>query len=422
MSGTWDLSKYSDLIKKYEDEQQQLLDRRDSLMADLPLRFLRQQAHFTTPASNYDMLLKAVEKGHSATPKILEKLGISHDELSQTLGVSVSEIETVLASEVRAPLVMVDGEDAQALRDDVVQRGRENSIKVFQEASWGQTLRFFRPSGLRLQYCVKDMFIVLTEAAKSMKSPEEFPVDGIIFPKMEQPEEVTFVCNVLSDIEKQLGLQPNQIRLQFLVESGWAVVNLPELIRRSVHRLSGVIWGIADYSADVQLPDIINDHPVCDWVRMNIVNLAGAIGVPAIDNMTVNYPVASKTLDDAGNKAMILERLKECYDDALHGMKLGMDGKWVGHPAQLFCVKLAYRQRFKQDEVDNEVYKIEEYNKAVDAEQGATIISGVMSDRATDRHARAKLRIAVAQGYVEPARAEALGIITKDELARAEAK
>lgn len=422
MSQQWDLSAYKDLIGGYEAEQQKLLDRRDSLMADLPLRFLRQQAHFTTPASNYDMLQKAVEKGHSATPKILEKMGISHEELGEKLGVSVADIEAVLASEVRAGLVMVDGEDAQALRDDVVQRGRENSIKIFQEASWGQTLRFYRPSGLRLQYCVQDLFIVLTEAAKGMKDPDHYPVDGIIFPKMEHPEEITFVCNILSDIEKKLGLKENQIRMQFLVESGWAVVNLPELIRRSVKRLAGVIWGIADYSADVQLPDIINDHPVCDWVRMNIVNLAGAIGVPAIDNMTVNYPVASKSLSDAENKTMILDRLKECYDDATHGMRLGMDGKWVGHPAQLFVVKLAYRNRFKQSEVDNELYKIEEYNKAVDAEQGATIISGVMSDRATDRHARAKLRIAVAQGYADPARAKALGIITEEELARAESK
>lgn len=422
MSGNWDLSAYKDLIAKYEGEQQKLLDRRDSLVADLPLRFLRQQAHFTTPASNFDMVQKAVEKGHSATPKILEKLGISNQELAEKLGVSVAEVEAVLASEVRSPHVMVDGEDAQALRDDVVARGRENAIRVFQEASWGKTLRFYRPSGLRLKYCVQDLFIVLTEVAKGLKNPDDYPIDGVIFPKMEQPEEVLWVCGILSDIEKNLGLKPNQIKLEFLVESGQAVVNLPKLIENSVHRLAGVIWGIADYSADVQLPDILNNHPVCDWVRMTIVNLAGAVGVPCIDNMTVNYPVARKDLDDAGNKAFILDRLKECYDDAIHGMLLGMDGKWVGHPAQLFVVKLAYSQRFKQAEVDQEVYKIEEYNKAVEAELGATIISGVMSDRATDRHARAKLRIAAAQGYIDPQRAKNIGIITEEELARAEAK
>jgi hypothetical protein len=137
--------------------------------------------------------------------------------------------------------------------------------------------------------------------------------------------------------------------------------------------------------------------------------------VPAIDNMTVNYPVADKSLPDTGNRALILARLKECYDDALHGFGLGMTGKWVGHPAQLFAVMLADRISFPQATIEREVQKIDAYNRAVANELGATIIDGVMSDRATDRHARNRLRRAIAIGRLDPARGLALGLLTPEE-------
>ena len=48
--------------------------------------------------------------------------------------------------------------------------------------------------------------------------------------------------------------------------------------------------------------------------------------------------------------------------------------------------------------------------------KGATIIDGVMSDRATDRHARVVLRQATALGRFDPQRALALGVIDATEL------
>jgi citrate lyase beta subunit len=223
------------------------------------------------------------------------------------------------------------------------------------------------------------------------------------------------VCDLLGDIETRLDLTPNTIKFQFLVESGWAIQNLRELVAACLPRLVGIIWGIADYSADIMLPEIRNDHPVCDWARAEIVNMAGAVDVPAIDNMTVNYPVADAALDQAANRARILDRLAECFTDARHGADLGMDGKWVGHPAQLFCVLLAYRTRLSAADVAEKLEIVAAYSDAVAAEQGATIIKGVMSDRATDRHIRNVLRRACAQGLLEPARALELGLISSAE-------
>jgi citrate lyase beta subunit len=263
---------------------------------------------------------------------------------------------------------------------------------------------------MNLPYCVEDLATVFSKV-----EGRPFPIDGIIWPKAEHPEELQWVDEILGGIESKLGLPAHSIKMQFLVEGGWALLQLPDLVKPVMPRLAGIIFGIADYSADIGLPAIVNDHPVCDLARGIIVNMAGAIGVPAIDNMTVNYPVAEKSLDAAGNKRHILQRLKECFDDARHGFNLGMDGKWVGHPAQLFACLLAYRSALPQKDIDAEVAKIEAYVKAVAAEQGATIIEGVMSDRATDRHARMRLRKAVAYGRLDAKKALALGIVTQDE-------
>lgn len=416
-----DRGNWQDLVDRAEARRKELIAQASRLKADLPLKFLRQQAHFTTPASDLAMATKAVENGLSATPKILEKLGITLSEVADRLQVPLSEVEEVLAGDPRSPLVMIDGEDAQALRDDVVARGRENAIKVFTSAQWGRTLRFYRPSGMNLPYCVQDLVTVFSKV-----EGKPFPIDGIIFPKVEHPAELQWVDEILGGIESRLGLATHSIKMQFLVEGGWAALQLPELVKPVMPRLAGIIFGIADYSADIGLPAIVNDHPVCDLARGLIVNMAGALGVPAIDNMTVNYPVADKTLDAQrrdisvggapnGNKERILARLKECFDDARHGFQLGMDGKWVGHPAQLFACLLAYRSALPQKEIDTEVAKIEAYQKAVAAEQGATIIEGVMSDRATDRHARMRLRKAVAYGRLDPKKALSLGVVTQAE-------
>ena len=65
--------------------------------------------------------------------------------------------------------------------------------------------------------------------------------------------------------------------------------------------------------------------------------------------------------------------------------------------------------------LEHEAAKLEAYGAAVAADQGATMIAGVMSDRATDRHARVVLRRATALGRFDPARARALGVIDEAE-------
>jgi citrate lyase subunit beta/citryl-CoA lyase len=398
--------------------RQRVLQKRALAHAGLPLRFLRQQAHFTTPASDLALATKAVEGGVSAAGRLFAKLGIGATRLAEVLDVPTAEVQALLSdAAARSPLVMLDGEDAQALREDVVLRGRENAVHLLREGRWGSTLRFYRPSGLELPYSVQDLLTVLSRAGEGLPA-EEYPLDGVIWPKVEQADELEWICDGLAAIERRLGLPTDRIRLAFLVESGWSLANLPALIKVCAPRLCSIIFGITDYAADLGLLDAPNDHPAADAARLAIVNAAGAAGVPAIDNMTVAYPVADRSLSETANRDRIVDRIRQCYDDARHGIALGMSGKWVGHPAQLFACLLAFRRAIPAARIESELRSLEAYRAAVAQERGTTIIGGVMTDRANDRHTRTLLRKAVVWGALDPIRAARAGVISEEERAQ----
>ena len=400
--------------------------RRRSLRADLaprrvqlPLRYWRQQAHFTTPAEEA-IARKAVEGGTSPMTRILDRFGIGPMGLAERLGVDVALVEQLLAEPRRAPLVMLDAEDALALTDEAAERGRRSATNVLSDADWSgggpRSLRFYRPPGLNLETTARELYGLLWSLAER-SADGTIALDGIVFPKIEHPEEVDLVHGMLTEAERALRLPVGGIRVAYLIESGWAVAQLPEIARRAADRLCALVFGLADYSADLGLPTISNDHPIADWARATIVDVAGAVGVPAIDGMTLDYPVPDPALDMMSNRARFLERMALVHHDAVRARDFGMLGKWVGHPAQLFGVLLAYEAGMQPAALEAEAAKLGAYDVAVNEQgKGATIIGGVMSDRATDRHARVVLRQATAMGRFDAQRALALGIIEASEL------
>ena len=368
------------------------------------------------------MARKAVEGGTSPMGRILDRFEVGPAMLADRLGVDVARVERLITEPRRSPLVMLDAEDALALTDAAVEQARTDAANVLLEADWSgggpRTLRFYRPPGLALGTTARELFGLLWRLTER-STDGAIPLDGIVFPKIEHPEEVDLVHGMLTEAERALGLPIGGIRVAYLIESGWAAAQLPAIAQRAADRLCALVFGLADYSADIGLRDIANEHPVADWTRSTIVNVAGAVGVPAIDGMTLDYPVADPALDAASNRTRFLERMQLVYRDAMRAREMGMQGKWVGHPAQLFAVLLAYDTGTSAEALEVEADKLAAYDAAVQGGQGATMIGGVMSDRATDRHARAILRQAAALGRFDPQRALDLGVIDPDELAEA---
>jgi citrate lyase beta subunit len=409
-------------VEAWEERQDALRAALAARRARLPLRYWRQQAHFTTPAER-DIARKALTGGTAPMSRIMERLGVGSDALADRLGVDQAAVSELLEHPRPAPMVMVDAEDALALTDAAAEQARADAIEVLSMpvAERPPSLRFYRPPGLGLGTTARELFPVLWGLVERT-GPTALPLDGIVFPKLEHPEEVDFVHDMLSEAEAALGIPVGAIRTAYLVESGWSVSQLDRIAARASDRLCALIFGLADYSADLGLPAIASDHPVADWARARIINVAAALGVPAIDGMTLAYPVADPHLDAAANRERFLERTELVYRDTVRARELGMTGKWVGHPAQLFAALLAFDMGMTDAVLEGEAAKLAAYSASVHgAGKGATMIEGVMSDRATDRHARAVLRQAVAMDRFDPRRAAALGVIDDAELADTEA-
>ena len=154
---------------------------------------------------------------------MLERLGLTGADLAERLGVPTALVEDRLASSTRAPLVMLDGEDAIAPGDAVADRASAVAAETLAEADWGAggaaTLRFYRPPGFNLETTARDLYTLLWRLRERVPSGP-FPLDGIVFPKVEHPEEVDLLDGILTRAETDLGLDRRSIRVGLLIESG----------------------------------------------------------------------------------------------------------------------------------------------------------------------------------------------------------
>ncbi len=379
-----------------------------AMRADLPLRFLRQQAHLTAPASDLKLAEKAVAGANLVAKRLLDRYGLDAAAVGEHLGLDVATVEDVLESP--APAIVLDLEDG--VPPDMVDEARANAVRLAGEIDHDRTLCFIRPSGITDPRCTDDLKTILMGAA----AKSDYPIDGIVFPKVRHVHEVEWLNGVLSDIEKEVGLEANRIRVLYLVETGWGVLNLKDLATACLDRLAGIILGTVDLSADLMLPEVQFRHPIAEWARMMMVTVAGACGVPAIDGMTIDFPVGRADLDATQNRAHILDRMADNFQDALHSIDTGMSGRWVGHPLQLVATLLAFRSAFEQSSIEKQVAELEEFSRAMSMKQGAIAgATGQLLDVGTDRHVRQMLRRATAWGLLPISRAHELGLISETE-------
>ncbi len=400
------------LRERFRASQTEAVRRGEAARAQLPLPYLRQQAHLTAPASEFTLAQKALTNAHAVSARLMDRYGIEADELASRLDLPATAVAEVLGGR-GAPVVLLDLEDGIA--PHMIQEARSNAVRLLREVDRGSTLCFIRPAGIEDPRCADDLVDILIRAGEG-RAPNAYPLDGIVLPKIRHVHEVEWLEEVLSTIEDQLGLSRYRIRVSFQIETGWGVLNLTQLALAGRDRLAGIILGTVDLSADLGLPEVRYRHPICEWARMTIVTVAGAMGVPAIDGMTLDFPVGLPGLSPAENHALVVDRMAANFDDARHSIDVGMSGRWAGHPLQLLATELAFRAAFSPTVIDGLIAELEAFRGATADDKGAVAGSrGELLDIGTDRHVRAQLRRAAAWGYITAQRAEELGLISAAE-------
>ena len=196
-----------------------------------------------------------------------------------------------------------------------------------------------------------DIFITTLVRETGGRLPENFVVT---LPKVQLAAQVTAAAQLLTLLEKKLGLPHGCIPIEPMIETPQSIVdrhgNCPLLgiVEAAEGRCRSVHFGVYDYTASSGITAAYQamGHPTCDFARAHmIVSLAGT-GVHLSDGATNILPVAPHRGADLSEAQISINRnavhgaWRMAFEDNLHSLRNGIYQGWDLHPAQ-FVVRYA---------------------------------------------------------------------------------
>ena len=260
--------------------------------------------------------------------------------------------------------VFMDLEDSVAPMAKEEARG--NVIQGLKEGDWSGKTVVVRVNGVYTKWCYRDVIEVVENAGQF--------IDCIMIPKVEYATDVTFVDDLLRQIEETIGLD-RRIGIEAQIETATGVTNIDEIATAS-DRTETLIFGPADMSASLGLPALtaglpMPDYPGDHWhyVLSRILVAARNAGLQAIDG-----------------PYLVIRDLEGFREMALRARGLGYDGKWALHPGQIDVLNEVFAPT--QDEFDKAEAILEAYEHATGVElQGAVMFGNEMIDEASRKMA-----------------------------------
>jgi citrate lyase subunit beta / citryl-CoA lyase len=260
------------------------------------------------------------------------------------------------AAESDADEVMADCEDACPLsaKGEPVRR---TIVEAFTTLDWGSKFLAVRPNNTRSPFFEADLEYVVTRAVDRFH--------GVVVPKVFEPEQIERVDELLTRLEARAGWT-SRLRIEALIETARGVENAYRIATAS-DRMASLIFGIADYAADLGIADAVeNQHIRFLYAKQRTVNAAKAAGLDAIDCVNLRYR-------DIG----------ALWDQCRAAAGIGFDGKWAIHPSHIPVINTVFSPTDAQ--VQQAVKVVRLYEEADRAGHGALADpdTGEMIDEAT---------------------------------------
>jgi citrate lyase subunit beta/citryl-CoA lyase len=205
-----------------------------------------------------------------------------------------------------ADAVIIDLEDAVPLSE------KENTrpiVRTMLDKHPGKRL-YVRVNGLATPYCTEDLAAVVC-----------INLTGILFPKVESPEDIFEIDRILFDAEKRSGLETGIIEVMTLCESAKGLEEIYPIVsaKPKHHQVSTVAFGAADYTLDLGIA-LTREGKELEYARSRIPIACRAAGImPPIDTP---WMVDLKDIDGL-------------VADAKKAKAYGFQGKLVIHPNQI---------------------------------------------------------------------------------------
>lgn len=147
--------------------------------------------------------------------------------------------------------------------------------------------------------------------------------DGIVVPKVEDAWQVRWVCEQITEFEREVGWQSGGIRMIIQAETARGIVNLATICNTDP-RVDGVIFGAEDYVNDIGATRSQQGWEVF-YARSAVVTHCAAYGLQAIDMVYVDF-----------------QDVEGLHVEASQGVQMGFDGKQIIHPNQVGPVQEAF--------------------------------------------------------------------------------
>ena len=275
-------------------------------------------------------------------------------------------VEKALASDADA--VFLDLEDAVAPYSKAAARG--DVARALKELDWRGRPTLFRANALDTPYFYRDLIEVVEEAGK--------PLDAVMVPKVNRPEDLYAVSILLSQLELAMDLEGGKIKLEAQIESAEGLTKVDTIVR-ATPRLEALHFGPGDFAASLSMP-LASIGVMDEWdeaypghrfhhAMQRIVVAARAAGLRVLDG-----PIADYGDEEGLRRSCLIAR------------SLGFDGKWCIHPAQIEVVNQTFAPT--EEEVEWAKKVVAAYEEANAAGSGSVSVDGRMVDAASIKMAR----------------------------------
>ena len=204
-------------------------------------------------------------------------------------------------------------------------------------------------------------------------------LEGLVVPKVETPEQIQSVAQVLDRREPEVGLEKGSVRLLCALESPKGLYNAYAIATASP-RVIGLLFGAGDFSRELSLP-LRREGEARDliYARSSLVTAAACAHVQSVDGV---WPDLQDT-----------EGLKTF---SLQSRRLGFSGMSLIHPAQIEIVNGAFTPT--ADEIDYARRVLKAFDEARTRGEGAVAFGGQLLDLPIVDRARQTLELAESLG------------------------
>jgi citrate lyase subunit beta/citryl-CoA lyase len=262
-------------------------------------------------------------------------------------------------------MTFLDLEDSVAPLEKV--EARSKVVDAIKNLDWGDRVLCVRVNAWDTTWTYGDVIEVVANAGERL--------DEIMMPKVQRAADVIAMDLLLTQIEKNAGLEVGHIGIEAQIETALGLINVEEICAASP-RLETIVFGPADFAASMEMPVLTGGVQISEYPGdhfhyvFNKILMAGrANGLQVIDGPFLK-----------------IKELELLRDYCMRTRTLGFDGKWALHPDQVTVINEIYSPT--QEQFDKAWAIIDAYKQATESDRkGAVMFGDEMIDEASRKMA-----------------------------------